>query len=340
MGGDHGLRVVVPSAVAVLEKHSNISLILVGDESKIKRRLKRSGQKHLREGRLSIHHASEVVGMDESPASALRGKKDSSMRVAINLVKEGKAQACVSAGNTGALMATARFVLKMLPGVDRPAIISAIPTSAGKAAYLLDLGANVDSTARHLVEFAIMGSLVAKANSDKQQEPTVGLLNIGEEDIKGNVVVKEAAQLLNDLNVVNYIGYVEANDVFKAKADVIVCDGFVGNVALKACEGTARMILTSIKEAFKKNLLTKFCALFMLPVIGPINNRINPSRYNGASFLGLNGIVIKSHGNAKVFGYIHAIEEAINEVEKNIPEEIRHHVESALQHELLNKDSE
>jgi glycerol-3-phosphate acyltransferase PlsX len=273
--------------------------------------------------------------MDESPALALRNKKDSSMRVAINLVKQGEAQACVSAGNTGALMGIARFVLKMLPGVDRPAMISALPTTVGKPVYVLDLGANIESTSKHLVEYAIMGSIVAQASMANGERPKVALLNIGSEDIKGTSVIKEASQMLNELKVVNYIGYIEANDLFQAKADVIVCDGFVGNVALKMCEGTARFILRGIKQGFKKNLLTKFCQLFMLPVIGPIKKRIDPSRYNGASLLGLNGIVIKSHGNTSIAGYMTAIEEAILEIEKNIPEQISHRVE-----EVLKKDGD
>lgn len=329
MGGDHGLRVVAPAAIRILDKHPDICLILVGDEPQIKRRV-RKATKHLRSGRLKIHHATEVVEMDESPATALRTKKDSSMRVAINLVKEGQAQACVSAGNSGALMATARFVLKMLPGVDRPAMISALPTSLDKPVYLLDLGANIESSARHLAEYAIMGSIVAKASMRNGDKPKVGLLNIGSEDIKGTGVIKEASQMIADLDSVNYIGYVEANEVFRAKADVIVCDGFVGNVALKACEGTARFILSGIKQGFQKNILTKFCTLFMLPVIGPIKKRIDPARYNGASLLGLNGTVIKSHGNANILSFMYAIEEAILETEKDIPQEISHQVHEAL----------
>lgn len=332
MGGDNGLKVVVPAALAILEKYPNIRLILVGDQDQIERRFRgNKAVKFLKTDRLVVKHATEYVGMDESPGLALRNKKDSSMRVAINLVKQSDAQACVSAGNTGALMATARFVLKMLPGVDRPAMVSALPTIMGKPAYMLDLGANVESTARHLVEYAIMGSIVAQASMANGERPRVALLNIGSEDIKGTSVIKEASQMLNELKVVNYIGYIEANDVFQAKADVVVCDGFVGNVALKTCEGTARFILRGIKQGFKKNLFTKFCALFMLPVIGPIKKRIDPARYNGASLLGLNGIVIKSHGNTSVIGYMRAIEEAIIEIEKNVPEQISHRVEEVLQ---------
>lgn len=336
MGGDNGLKVVVPAALGILEKYPDVRLILVGDQAQIERRFRgNKAAKFLKADRLILKHASECVAMDESPALALRNKKDSSIRVAINLVKQGEAQACVSAGNTGALMAIARFVLKMLPGVDRPAMISALPTTVGKPVYLLDLGANIESSAAHLVEYAIMGSIVAQASMENGERPKVALLNIGSEDIKGTSVIKEASHMLNELKVVNYIGYIEANDVFQAKADVVVCDGFVGNVALKMCEGTARFILLGIKQAFTQNIFTKCCAIFARPVLKATRKRVDPARYNGASLLGLNGIVIKSHGNTNVTGYMRAIEEAIVEIEKNVPEQISHRVE-----EVLKKDKD
>jgi glycerol-3-phosphate acyltransferase PlsX len=268
--------------------------------------------------------------MDEAPAIALRTKKDSSMRVAINLVKEGKAEACVSAGNTGALMATARFVLKTLPGIDRPAIISTFPTRVGtKNMRMLDLGANVDCTADHLFQFAVMGSVLASA-VDNIPSPTVCLLNIGEEAIKGNEQVKATAALLANATVINYMGYIEGNKIYDGKADVIVCDGFVGNIALKTTEGVASFIKQLIKEAFYKNLFSKFIALLALPVIKSLTKRIDPDRYNGASFIGLKGIVVKSHGSAKIQAFACAIEEAIVQVEKDVTELMSRRVEALL----------
>lgn len=327
MGGDKGPEVVVPAAIRVVEKFSELTLILVGDEAILRQHLSELKAQH--HTRLIIHHASQQVAMDESPALALRNKKDSSMRVAIDLVKEGKARACVSAGNTGALMATARFVLKMLPGIDRPAIISQLPTTTTKTVRVLDLGANVDSKPEHLLQFAVMGSVLTTA-VDGIEKPTVGLLNIGAEDIKGNELVKQSAVLLQNNQAVNYVGYVEADEIFKAKVDVVVCDGFVGNVALKASEGAARLIRHFIKEAFEKNWLTKICGVLALPVLQILRKRIDPARYNGASLLGLQGIVVKSHGGTNVLGFAHAIEEAILEVRKDVPEQIHHQLEKAL----------
>ncbi|MCC2667504.1 MAG: plsX, partial [Gammaproteobacteria bacterium] len=256
---------------------------------------------------------SQRVEMDEAPAIALRTKKDSSMRVAINLVKEGKAEACVSAGNTGALMATARFVLKTLPGIDRPAIISTFPTRVGtKNMRMLDLGANVDCTADHLFQFAVMGSVLASAVD------------------KGNEQVKATAALLANATVINYMGYIEGNKIYDGKADVIVCDGFVGNIALKTTEGVASFIKQLIKEAFYKNLFSKFIALLALPVIKSLTKRIDPDRYNGASFIGLKGIVVKSHGSAKIQAFACAIEEAIVQVEKDVTELMSRRVEALL----------
>lgn len=325
MGGDHGASIVVPAALMALKKNAGLKLILVGDESTISDVLVENKSKV--SDRLSIQHASQVVEMDELPSQALRGKKDSSMRIAINLVKEGQAQACVSAGNTGALMATARFVLKTLPGIDRPAICTTLPTVKGHV-YVLDLGANVDSSAEHLFEFAVMGSELASA-VDEKTSPTVGLLNIGEEEIKGNERVKEAARLLAASNL-NYIGYVEGDGIFLGAADVVVCDGFVGNVMLKTTEGVAKMLSHFIKQEFKKNPLTMLAGLIAMPVLNAFKRRIDPREYNGASLVGLQGIVIKSHGGADALAFSNAIHEAILEVDKNVPQRISQQLEAIL----------
>jgi glycerol-3-phosphate acyltransferase PlsX len=279
--------------------------------------------------RIRIEHASQVVEMDEPPQKALKNKKDSSMRVAINLVKEGKADACVSAGNTGALMATARFVLKMIPGIERPAIISTLPSIFGHT-HMLDLGGNVDSSAEQLYQFAIMGVEVVKA-VEGIERPRVGLLNIGEEDTKGNEQVKAAAKLLESSNL-NYIGYVEGNSINAGhvKVDLIVTDGFVGNVALKSIEGAAKMIASKLKEAFSKNLLTKLVGLLAYPVLKLFKDSIDPRLYNGASFIGLRGLVIKSHGGADVLAFETAIHLAEVEVEKNVIRKISENLEISL----------
>lgn len=326
MGGDHGPGVTVPASLRALEKYPKLKLILVGDQQILGEELARHGGQ-LGE-RLGMQHASQVVGMDEAPSSALRGKKDSSMRVAINLVKEGAAQACVSAGNTGALMATARFVLKTLDGIDRPAIISALPTIRGHS-HVLDLGANIDSSAEVLYQFALMGSVLTSA-VDNIPSPTVGLLNIGEEEIKGNEQVKEAAKLLAASGL-NYIGFVEGDDIYKGTADVVVADGFVGNVALKTSEGVAKMISHYMKQEFKRNIFTKLAGLIAMPVLNAFRRRIDPRAYNGASLVGLRGIVIKSHGSADEFSYTTAIGEAVLEVEKNVPEKIHEQLGSLLE---------
>lgn len=327
MGGDYGPKVVVPSAIRVLKSHPDIKLILVGKKEKLKPLLQAQGKSLL--GRWEIHHATEVVAMDESPSSAMRTKKDSSMRVGINLVKEGKAQACVSAGNTGALMATARYVLKTLPGVDRPAIIATFPTKTNREVRVLDLGANIDSSFENLYQFAVMGSVVASA-VDNISNPKIGLLNVGEEEIKGNDLVKKANELFEQSNAINYIGYVEGNTIFNCIADIVVCDGFVGNITLKACEGIAELISIYAREAFNSAWWTKLAALPAIPILKRLIRRINPERHNGASLVGLNGIVIKSHGSANVAAFAYAIEEAILEIEKNIPQRIKEKVSSVL----------
>jgi len=299
MGGDHGPSVTVPAALGFVRSHDDVRVVLVGLEEKIRPLLGNSA-----DPRVSIRHASEVVAMDEPPALALRSKKDSSMRVAINLVKQGEADACVSAGNTGALMAISRFVLKMLPGIDRPAICAILPTTTGHT-HVLDLGANVDCAPEHLLQFGIMGASLVSAIEHKDR-PTVGILNIGEEDIKGNDVVKRAAELLKDSGL-NFIGNVEGDGVYKGEAEVVVCDGFVGNVALKASEGLAQMMATFLRQEFSRNLLTKLIALIAMPVLNNFKKHVDHRRYNGASLLGLKGIVVKSHGSADAFAFANAL---------------------------------
>lgn len=325
MGGDIGPDVVVPAAESILRKHRDIQLILVGQEDVLAEPARDLLEKY--PDRVRIHHASQTVDMDELPSSALRRKKDSSMRVAINLVKEGVAQACVSAGNTGALMATSRYVLKTLKGIDRPAIITAIPSIEGHV-HVLDLGANVDCTSEHLFQFAVMGSELAKA-VDNIEAPRVGLLNIGEEEIKGNERVKLASQLLSESDL-NYIGFVEGDDIFKGGVDVVVCDGFVGNVALKSIEGVAKMISHFMKAEFKRNILTYLMGIVALPVLRSFRRRVDPRRYNGASLVGLRGIVIKSHGSADKLAFANAIEIAMLEIDKGVPDRIHAHLDKLL----------
>lgn len=317
MGGDHGVGVTVPAALSVLDREPELSLILVGQREAIGAELKR--HRGAESGRLRVHLASEVVGMDEPPADALRKKKDSSMRVAIDLVKRGEAAAAVSAGNTGALMATSRFVLKTLPGIDRPAICTTLPTIRGHV-HMLDLGANVDCSPEQLVQFAIMGSILVAAVEGKPN-PRVGLLNIGEEDIKGNETVKRTAELLRAAPV-NYAGFAEGDEIYTGDLDVIVCDGFVGNVALKTSEGLARMITQFMREEFKRNIFTRLSALLALPALNAFRKRVDPRRYNGASLVGLNGIVIKSHGGADRLAFEFAILEALAEAKKEVPQRI------------------
>lgn len=317
MGGDHGPEVIVPAALESVAARPDLHLILVGDESRLSQVLK--GRHESLSGQISVHHASEMVEMHESPSKALRGKKDSSMRVAIDLVKQGKADACVSAGNTGALMAIAKFVLKTIPGVDRPAIIAMLPSSTGHT-HVLDLGANVDCTAEHLCQFAIMGYELVKA-VENQDHPRVGVLNIGEEEIKGNEQVKQAAKLLLDTHI-NFIGFVEGNDIFSGNVDVVVTDGFTGNVALKAIEGFAKLLGQSLKDEFGRNIMTRTLGLLALPVLRAFKKRFDPSRYNGASLVGLRGIVVKSHGNADQTSFANAIRMAVLEVEMGVPDRI------------------
>ncbi|MFQ3368084.1 MAG: glycerol-3-phosphate acyltransferase PlsX [Methylophilaceae bacterium] len=319
MGGDYGIKVTVPASIQILQQFLEINIILVGNEVEIKKSLSKS--KLSKYPRLSILNALESVGMDESPQSALKNKKKSSMRLAINLVKANEASACVSAGNTGALMATARFVLKMLPGIERPAIASNFPNSSGGVTCVLDLGANTDSTPEQLLQFSVMGAMLTSALT-KKKNPSVGLLNIGSEDIKGNEIVKKTFILLKESHL-NFYGNVEGDDIFKGTTDVVVCDGFVGNVALKTTEGVLRMFGNFLTAEYKKNWITKIIALISLSLLKSFRKRLDPRRYNGASFLGLNGIVIKSHGGADILAFKTAIITAIEESENRVLEKIK-----------------
>lgn len=331
MGGDHGLSVVIPACVSATQANPNLKLLLVGVQDKIAAALKKHGVSSSKQ--CSIVHASEIVTMDELPSHALRNKKDSSMRVAINLVKDGAAQACVSAGNTGALMATARYVLKTLPGIDRPAIISKLPTVKGKT-WVIDLGANVDSYAEHLFQFAVMGSALIQA-IEKKPKPKIAVLNIGVEEIKGNDQVKQTAHMLAECSLLNYVGYAEGDQFYSGDVDLVVCDGFVGNVALKASEGLARLLMISLKESFSKNWISKLAGIIAMPVLKNFKDRMDPSRYNGASMLGLNGLVIKSHGGANELGFKNAIEQAILEVESNVIDLVREQINEFINQGLL-----
>ena len=322
MGGDHGPHVTVPAALAALKQDNQLNIVLVGLVDAIQAELK--AHKASTSPRLRIHPATEVVLMHESPQLALKNKKDSSMRVSINLVKSGEAHACVSAGNTGALMATARFVLKTLAGIDRPAIASALPSEKGNT-YMLDLGANADCTAEQLLQFAVMGAMLVSCVEHKPN-PTVGLLNIGSEDIKGNEVVKQTAELLRASHL-NFYGNVEGDDIFKGTVDVVVCDGFVGNVALKTTEGLAHMMGKFLTQEFKRSWLTKIMALGAMPVLKAFKKRLDPRLYNGASFLGLRGIVVKSHGGADAVAFLNAIHVAVEEARSGVLHRITQQLE-------------
>lgn len=323
MGGDHGPRVTVPAVLDFLKAYPKANVVLVGQAEALTPLLDHQDRSVV--DRIKVKDAREVVGMDESPALAMRSKKDSSMRVTVDLVKEQKADACVSAGNTGALMAISRFVLKMLPGIDRPAMCTVLPTIKGHV-HMLDLGANVDCEAEHLLQFAIMASTLVSAIEGKPA-PTVGLLNIGEEDIKGNEVVKKAADLIRRSDL-NFIGNVEGDGVYKGEADVVVCDGFVGNVALKTTEGLAQMLATFLKQEFGRNALTKLAGLVAMPVLTRFKRRVDHRVYNGACLLGLRGLVVKSHGSADAFAFRHAIEVAHEAAKGHVISRISDHMKS------------
>ena len=316
MSGDLGAEVVVRAAAASLEKHTGLELTLVGDRDELSGHVTRIVGD---DSRLRIVHATEVVSMADSPRDAVRRKKDSSMRIAIDLVKSGEAHACVSAGNTGALMATAKFVLKMLPGIDRPAILAELPAIGGSL-HMLDLGANTLGTAEQLFQFAVMGSIVASDIMDVDQ-PRIALLNIGAEVTKGHDTVKEAAALLNASSL-NYVGFIEGSELFSGKADVVVTDGFTGNVALKTMEGTVGLVRYYVKRGFTRNWFARLQALLARTVLQRITSETDPRNYNGATLVGLNGIVIKSHGSADSYAFQHAIDTAVVEVQNGVPQQI------------------
>ncbi len=331
MGGDFGLPVIIPACVSAVQKHADLKLLLVGDHHQITQQLQKCPES-VRQ-RLTIVQASQVVRMDELPSHAMRNKKDSSMRVAINQVKEQNAQACVSAGNTGALMATARFVLKTMTGIDRPAIVAELPTARGRT-RVIDLGANVDSCAEHLFQFAVMGSALIQA-LDQKAKPKVALLNIGVEEIKGNDQVKRTAHMLSECALINYVGYVEGDHFYTGDVDLVVCDGFVGNVALKASEGLAKLMLSVIKESFQRHWWLTWVGLLAKPAFAHLKHRMDPARYNGASLLGLNGVVIKSHGGADAVAFQFAIEQAMQQVKNNVVDLVKNQIAEFVNQGLM-----
>ena len=317
MGGDHGMPVTLSATFDFLRRDPDCSVFLVGPQELLTPAVAKTAAEFGE--RLKIHHASEVVEMHDSLTVALRTKKDSSMRVAVDLVKDNLAHAAISAGNTGALMAISRFVLKTLPGIERPAIATILPTQKGHC-YVLDLGANVDCTPEHLLQFGVMGSLLASA-LEHRDKPSVGLLNIGEEEIKGNDTVKRAGELLKESGL-NFYGNVEGNDIFKGTTDVVVCDGFVGNAVLKAAEGVVTMMSAGLREEFTRTALAKLSGFFAKPVLKSFKARFDHRQYNGASLLGLKGIVVKSHGSADAYSFGFALEKAAEEARNNLPEKI------------------
>lgn len=325
MGGDFGPRSIVQASIACLSATPSLHLTLVGQPSQLEPLI--ASHPTVDRARLTITPASEIITMDERPSQALRGKPDSSMRVALQLLRDDKVQACVSAGNTGALMALSRHVLKTLPGIDRPAMVAAIPTQRGYC-QLLDLGANVDCSAEHLFQFAVMGAVAAEALGVVR--PRVALLNVGTEDIKGNQQVKLAATLLQQARGLNYIGFVEGDGLYRGEADVVVCDGFVGNILLKSSEGLATMIAARIEALFRQSLASRLVGALALPLLKRLQADLAPARHNGASFLGLQGIVIKSHGSAGVEGFQSAIARALIEIQENLPERLHGRLEELL----------
>lgn len=327
MGGDHGPLITLPAAFLALQEFPSLELILCGDQNQINPQIQACPQDC--QNRLTVIHCTESVQMDERPTSALRNKKDSSMRRMLELVEDGHADACVSAGNTGALLAMAYYVLKTLPGIDRPALISSLPTASKHKVFLLDLGANVNCDSEILFQYAVMGSVLAEQVAGIER-PRVALLNVGEEQIKGNDQVKNTAQILSQIKSINYIGYVEGNELFTDRADVVVTDGFVGNIALKSCEGLAKLVLHEVKRQSEKNVLTKIMAKIALPLLRKIYMRMNPDQYNGASLIGLRGIVVKSHGNATTDAFLYAIREAVQEVDRQVPSKIKDKIETVL----------
>ncbi|NVK21733.1 MAG: phosphate acyltransferase PlsX [Kangiellaceae bacterium] len=330
MGGDFGPSVVVPAALEALLQHSDLIIYLVGLREEIEPYISQSKRNYFAE-RLQLKSASEVIAMDEKPSQAIRGKPDSSMRVSVELVRDGIADACISSGNTGALMALATILIGTLPGIERPAIVAELPNRKGKATHMLDLGANIDASAEQLASFAVMGHVLSQA-VDGLDKPKVALLNIGEEAIKGRDSIKIAADTLSSLEDLNYIGYVEANQLFDGNVDVIVCDGFTGNNVLKSCEGITRFLYDQLKSEFSRNWRSKLVAAMVKPVIKAFQKRINPDQYNGASLLGLREIVIKSHGSADKNATLCAINKAIKEIDRQVPTEIQDKVAKLLVH--------
>jgi phosphate acyltransferase len=326
MGGDHGPSVTVPAALDALQREADLRVVLVGLGEPI-RSLLHNGAASVMD-RVTVREATQVVTMEEKPQDALRKKKDSSMRVAIDLVKAGEADACVSAGNTGALMATGRFVLKMIEGIDRPAIISRIRARHGHT-HMLDLGANSECTAEHLFQFAVMGSVVA-SDMHGINRPRIGILNIGEEEMKGDSVVQDAARLLGGSKL-NYVGFVEGDDIFSGEVDVVVTDGFTGNVALKTMEGLANMLVGAVKTEYTRNPLRYFGAVASWPVLRSLRREFDPRTYNGASMVGLTGVVIKSHGSADVVSFCNAIRVGLIEARKGVPTQIGNLLKAQLQ---------
>lgn len=330
MGGDYGPSVAVPAALKSLSAHPDLSLVLVGNESEIEPHLRGLPQE-LRH-RLEIFHTLVRMENNSKPESVLRKFKDSSMYLAVNMVKDGTVQACVSAGNTGALLLTGRHLLKTIPGITKPAIIASIPAPiSGRRCYLLDVGANVNTSAAQLLEFAVMGSVLA-SSLNGIENPRIGLLNIGSEEYKGTEQIRMAAQLLEKTTTLNYVGFVEGNEIFNGRVDVVVCDGFAGNITIKTSAGVVKVMEELLRERSARNWLTRLAALIARPLLAPLQAQINPARFNGASLLGLQGIIVKSHGNAQADGFFHAIEQAFREVTDNVPQLISSRISQFLEH--------
>ncbi|UCX05045.1 phosphate acyltransferase PlsX [Shewanella glacialimarina] len=327
MGGDHGPHVTVPAALQALKSNSSIHIILIGNQAEIEPFLSLADPAIL--SRIERIHTTEVVTMDDRPVHALRTRKNSSMRVALEQVRDGKAEACISAGNTGALMAMAKVLLKTLPGIDRPALVSCLPTVTGKPVYLLDLGANVACDSETLFQFAVMGSVLCEA-VHKKSRPKVALLNVGIEEIKGNDQVQQAGRLLQHTDQLNYVGFVEGDEIYTGNLDVIVCDGFVGNITLKTSEGIAKLLVHQLKRGLNSGIFVRLLSKLIAPRIQAVLSKMNPDHYNGASLIGLRGIVVKSHGNADEAAYLQAINLAATEAKRRLPEMINDRLESIL----------
>ncbi len=327
MGGDHGPHVTVPAALRALKSYSSLKIVLVGNRPEIDIYLRQAESQLL--SRIEVIHTDEVVTMADRPVYALRTRKNSSMRLSLELVRDGKASACVSAGNTGALMAMAKVLLKTLPGIDRPALVSCLPSVTQKPVYLLDLGANISCDSETLFQFAVMGSVLCEA-VDKKSRPKVALLNVGTEEVKGNDQVQQAAQILQTTEQINYTGFIEGDEIYTGNVDVIVCDGFVGNITLKTSEGIAKLLVNQLKRGLSQGIIVRFLAKFLAPRIQAVLSQMNPDQYNGASLIGLRGIVVKSHGNADEAAYLQAISLAVTEAQRRLPEMIKDRLESIL----------